>query len=157
MERTLVFLPISTDELAAITGAIRLTDRTAYRVTPELLAELGYEPRDAEDAEYAALVLASVAALARYGARTVLVAEVENALIQTGEDLANGECHLAEVPQAAMTCWFTDEAQVDPSAAAGAATGKSIDEAWEQEAVQELIQGHQLLWNDVEEYRRAQA
>lgn len=131
-----------------------MRDRPAHRVTPELLDELGFEPGQEEDAEYATLVLASVAALAAHGERLVLVAEVDSSLITPGDDAVNGECLVSRVPQSAMTCWFSDSDEVDPGDAAAAAKGLDIDVAWEMPEVQALLHGHDLLWNDVEEYRR---
>jgi len=80
-----VFIPIARDELAAIDGSVQLTDRAAYHVTPELLVALDYRIGQEEDAEYAALVIASVAALTRFGERLVLVAEVDDDRIEVGD------------------------------------------------------------------------
>ncbi len=154
MERQLVFVPVAREELDAIQGFTQLRDRPAHRVTPELLEELGYESDDQEDAEYATLVLASVAALAAHGERLVLVAEVDASFISPGDDLVNGECVVSRIPTAAMTCWFSDSDEVDSSSAAAAAKELDIDVAWDMDEVQALLHGHDLLWNDVEEYRR---
>ena len=154
MERQLVFIPVAREELDAIQGLRQLRDRPAHRVSPELLEELGYESKDQEDAEYATLVLASVAALAAHGERLVLVAEVDTSFISPGDDLVNGACVVSRVPTAAMTCWFGDADDVDPTDAAAAAKGLDIDVAWDMDEVQQLLHGHDLLWNDVEEYRR---
>lgn len=154
MDRQLVFVPLARTELDAIQGFSTLRDRRAHRVTAELLEDLGFEEGQDEDAEYATLVLASVAALSAHGERMVLVAEVDTSLITSGEDLENGECIVSRVPQSAMTCWFSDSDEVDPGPAAAAAKGLEIDLAWEMDEVQQLLHGHDLLWNDVEEYRR---
>lgn len=153
MERRLVFIPVDRAELAVIAGQSRLANRDAHTVTPELIDALGYRAEDTEETEYAALVLASVSALSRFGQRVVLVAEVPAQLVSPGDDPANGGCRVAEVPTGAITCWFEDEAGVDVAAAASVAHGRSLDEAWEQDAVASLVHGHQLLWNDVVEYR----
>ncbi|RMB60052.1 hypothetical protein EAX62_10115 [Tessaracoccus antarcticus] len=58
------------------------------------------------------------------------------------------------MPPAAMTCWFGDADDVDVTSAAAAAKGLGIDIAWEMDEVQQLLHGHDLLWNDVEEFRR---
>lgn len=154
MDRQLVFVPVARFELDAIQGVSQLRDRPAHRVTPELLEELEFDDDQQEDAEHATLVLASVAALAAHGERLVLVAEVDSSFLTDGEDLANGACIVSRVPQAGMTCWFSDADEVDPSSAAAAAKGLEIDLAWEMDEVQELLHGHDLLWNDVEEFRR---
>lgn len=154
MSRVLVFIPVDPEELAAIDGGVELVDRLAHRVTPELLTQLGYGPDQTEEAEYAALLLASVVSLAEHGRRTVLVAEVRPDLVAPGQDPGNGQCILARVPTSAITCWFEDEAGLDVGEAARAARGLHLDDAWELDEVQALLHGHDLLWNGVEEYRR---
>ena len=99
----MVFIPIARDELAAIDGSVQLTDRAAHHVTPELLVALGYRVGQEEEAEYAALMIASVAALTRFGERLVLVAEVNDSLIMNCDDLENGACILTRVVPEAMT------------------------------------------------------
>lgn len=154
VERHLVFIPLAAAELPAIMGEVELRDRPAHRVTPELLADLGYGAGAEDEAEYAALVLASVAALARYGERLVLVAEVPIASVRPGDDPANGECVVDVVEPSAMTCWFSEAPGVDVADAAAAAKGLDIDTAWDFPEVQSLLELGDLLWNDVEEYRR---
>lgn len=154
MKRQLVFIPVAADELGALTGEPVLSDRSAHTVTPELLDELGYDASESEDAEYAALVLASVAGLAAHGVRLVIVAEVDPSLVSPGDDVANGQVRLTSVPQPSMTAWFSEEPGTDVADAAAIAKGMTIDQAWEQPQVQELLAEHDLLWNDVVEYRR---
>ena len=149
-----MFIPIAHEELAAIDGTVQLTDRKAHRVTPELLSSLGYTPGQQEDAEYAALVLASVAALAAYGERLVLVAEVEASLVRSGDNPANGDCLVAQVAPEAMTCWFSEAPASTFPPPQQPAQGLDVDTAWGFEEVQGLLHESDLLWNDVEEYRR---
>ncbi|NLE96779.1 MAG: hypothetical protein GX596_02170 [Propionibacterium sp.] len=134
-------------------GTTEVRQRRAYTVTPDLLGELGYTPDMVEDAEYAALVLASIAGLAEFGERVVVVAEVDASLVEPGDDSPNGECLLTHCPPAAMTAWFADAPEVRVPKVPQKAT---IDEAWDLPQVQALLQEHDLLWNDVAEYRRRQ-
>lgn len=154
MRRRLVFIPIAREEMGALGGHPELVDRTAYTVTPELLDELGYGEDETEDAEYAALVLASIAGLAEHGTRLVIVADVDPASVEPGDDPANGQVRLRSCPPSAMTAWFADEPGVDVADAAAISQGLTIDQAWDQPAVQDLLHNHDLLWNDVVEYRR---
>lgn len=154
MNRQLVFVPIAEPELAVLAGAPLGTDRVAYTVTPELLEELGYGAGEAEDAEYAALVLASVAGLAAFGVRLVVVAEVDPAVMRGGDDPSNGQIVLAELPAKAITAWFADEPGTDVADAAAICKGLTIDQSWDLPAVQELLNTHDLLWNDVVEFGR---
>ena len=135
-----------------LTGEIPVEQRRAFTVTRDLLDELGYTADMSEDAEYAAMVLASLSGLIEFGERVVVVAEVDAALVEAGEDSANGECLLVRCPHEAMTAWFEDAPGVKlPTVPAGS----SIDDVWELPEVQALLQEHDLLWNDVVEYRRA--
>lgn len=142
---------MAADELGTLDGSIRFSERRAYTVTEDLLDELDYTPDMTEDAEYAALTLASIAGLAEFGVRLVVVAEVDEGLVEPGEDSLNGECLLRDCPPSAITSWFADDEgvrlpDVPPSS--------SIDDAWQMPAVQQLLAEHDLLWNDVAEYRR---
>lgn len=153
VNRQLVFIPISSNELGMLGGLPAVVDRAAYTVTPELLTELEYGEDQIEDAEHAAMVLASVAGLSAHGERVVVVAEVDGTQVRPGVDAANGQVVLAQCPPSAMIAWFAEEPGVDTSDAAAAARGLSIDDAWAQPAVQELLENHDLLWNDKVEYK----
>lgn len=128
--------------------------RAAYTVTPELLVELGYEESASEDAEYAALVLASVAGLTAHGVRIVVVAEVDPSLLRKGEDPGNGQVEILDLPAASITAWFEDEPGTDVTDAAAISHDLTIDQVWEMNEVQDLLNNHDLLWNDVVEFRR---
>jgi hypothetical protein len=154
VKRQLVFLPIAASEMGVLSGEIAVADRVAYTVTPRLLDELGYGENESEDAEYAALVLASVAALTAHGERLVVVAEVDPALVRPGDDPDNGQIVLTSCPASAVTAWFADEPGTDVADAAAISKGLTIDQAWDLPQVQALLQEHDLLWNDVVEYRR---
>lgn len=149
--KQLVFVPVATNELGVLSGEPEMRDRKAFTVTPDLLDELEYTQDMTEDAEYAAMVLASVSGLIDHGVRLVVVADVDSNLVHPGEDSVNGECLLTHCPPSAITSWFCDAPGVElPQLRAGA----SIDEAWDTPEVQELLRDHDLLWNDIEEYRR---
>ena len=154
MKRQLVFLPIAASEMGVLSGEIAVADRVAYTVTPRLLDELGYGENESEDAEYASLVLASVAALTTHGERLVVVAEVDPALVEPGDDPDNGQIVLASCPASPVTAGFAGVPGADVADAAAISKGLTIDQAWDLPQVQALLQEHDLLWNDVVEYRR---
>lgn len=156
VQRQLVFIPVGPDELGVLVGRPPIYDRTGYTVTPELLAELEYGEDQVEDAEHAAMVLASVAGLAAHGERLVVVADVDASDVGPGVDRANGQVIVARCPPSAMTAWFAEEPGVDVTEAAAIAKGMTIDQAWAQPQVQELLENHDLLWNDKVEYREGQ-
>lgn len=135
-----------------LAGRPPVVDRVAYTVTPELLAELEYGEEEEEAAEHAAMILASVAGLSAHGERVVVVAEVDQAQVKPGVDAANGQVVVAQCPPSAMISWFAEEPGVDAADAAAIAKGMTIDQAWAQPQVQELLENHDLLWNDKVEY-----
>ena len=147
MQPLLVFVPISADDAPRAASGTLAGPLTAYAVTRELVGALGYGDDMAEDAEYAALVLASVAGLTRHGQRLVLVADVAPDLVSAGDDPANGEVRLARLEPRWIVSWFTDEPSVDVTDAAAAAAGLDLDTAWDAAAVQELVASHELLWH----------
>lgn len=157
MPRVLTFVPVTPAEALALgrEGTEPACPRPAFAVTPELVAALGYTPDQGEDAEYAALVLASVWSLAHAGVRLVLVAELAPDLVSEPDDADadNGEVRVSGVPRGSVVAWFGDEPQAAAlvAAAASAAKGHDIDTAWEQPAVQELITQHDLLWHAADE------
>ena len=151
--KQLVFIPIASSELGVFAGRPPVVDRTAYTVTPELLAELEYDEEQMEDAEHAAMVLASVAGLSAHGERIVVVAEVDEGQLEKGVDPANGQVVLRQCAPSAMISWFAEEPGVDVADAAAIAKGLTIDQAWGQPQVQELLENHDLLWNDKVEYQ----
>lgn len=137
-----------------LTGEPAVENRSAYAATPELMAELEYTDDEVEDAEHAAMVLASVAGLASYGERVVVVAEVDSSLVQPAEDSANGEVLLSRCPASSMIAWFAEEPGVDVADAAAISKSMTIDMAWGQPQVQALLENHDLLWNDKVEYQK---
>lgn len=154
MDRTLTFVPVTRDEaLALARGTEPACPRQAFAATPELVAALGYAPEQDEDAEYAALVLASVWSLAHDGVRMVLVAELEPSAVGAGEESGNGGVTIQKLPRGSVVAFFTDEpaAAAVAQQAAAEARGFDIDTAWDLPGVQALITGHDLLWHSAEE------
>lgn len=154
VDRTLTFVPVTRDEaLALARGTEPRCPRQAFSATPELVAALGYQPEQDEDAEYAALVLASVWSLAHDGVRMVLVAELDPSAIGGGDEPDNGGITISKLPRGAVVAFFTDEPEAREVAAraASAARDHDIDAAWELPDVQELITGHDLLWHSADE------
>ncbi len=158
MERQLTFLPVSRAEAASLAGGARLpAPRQAFAATDALFISQGLAPDKEEEGEYAAMVLGSVWGLSHYGERVVLVAELPPDLVSDPEiddaEADNGAVAVSTVPPDAVVSWFADEPDADTAvrAAAEAAKGLSIDEAWELDPVQALVTGHDLLWHSAEE------
>lgn len=153
MTRILTFLPVRRSEAIELArdGVAPACPRLGFSATPELVAALGYQPDQSEDAEYAAMVLASVWGLANFGERLVLVAELADDQVHPGdEEVENGGVQVLGVVKSAVVAWFADPDGV-AQAAAQAAHGLGIDAAWETPEVQELLVSHDLMWHGVEE------
>ncbi|MEL4357567.1 MULTISPECIES: DUF6912 family protein [unclassified Luteococcus] len=152
MTGVLVFVPVAPGQAASLLRDGSLPGCQAFSVTPALRETLGHGPAEAEDSEYACLVLASVHGLATHGRRLVLVAEVAPATVKPGEETENGGVRLTGLARSSVRSFFTDE---DPQplaeAAATAIRGMGLDQAWETEQVQALVRGADLLWHAVEE------
>ena len=151
MQKHLVFVPVTEAERRQLKEGQQLGPRPAFTVTEELCAALGYGPGEREDAEYATMVIASVAGLARLGARLVIVAEVDASALGQVADADNGERELKRLRPGEVTAFFTEDAGTDTAAAALAARGLGIDEAWELGEVQALLSDADLLWHGAEE------
>ena len=143
---TLLFLPVSGAQLADWSAAGVLSGPlAAFAVTPEFLA--AFEPTDSEEAEYLALLVASVAALTATGVRQVAVLEGDAQPSTDGhEDF--GKVVTGDLRFEAILSLFADEPDAPGLAeAAAAASGLSLQEAWRNSAVTVLLEEADLLWH----------
>lgn len=122
----------------------------AFTANEALYRALDYGPDMDEEAEYGALVIASVHGLSHFGERFVVTAMVDPAQLGSGEETANGGVLVDGLRESQLLAFFTDP-QEDPSAAAEVAKGLSVDEAWELGEVEALLT-HELQWHDIEEW-----
>lgn len=143
---TLLFLPVTGAQLADWQAAGVLSGPLkAYAVTPGLSA--AFEPSDDEEAEHLALLVASVAALTASGARQVAVLEAEAEPI-TDRDVDFGAVVTGDLRFDAIGSLFADEPEAPGlAAAATAALGLSLQDAWDHPAVTVLLEEGDLLWH----------
>ncbi|MGD7731862.1 DUF6912 family protein [Propionibacteriaceae bacterium G57] len=148
MSGVLVCIPARRGDL----DALRRDPVDAITANQALFETLDYTADMAEEAEYAALVLASIWALARHGERFVVTAEVAASQVVAGDEVDNGGIRVSGLRRDQLIACFDDGlARADEAtAAAGAARGLSIDEAWDRAEVAALLQ-HELLWHTIEE------
>lgn len=146
---SLLFIPLTPAELAAWAGGGRLDwPRPGFTANADLRA--AFETGDEEEAEHIALLVASVAGLARHGVRLVVVAE---GVGEPSGDPDFGELRVSELPYAAVQAIFAEEA--DPAAvrpAASAASGRELAAAWDDPAVIALLENADLLWHGPQEW-----
>ncbi|MGA4668633.1 DUF6912 family protein [Propionibacteriaceae bacterium Y1923] len=122
-------------------------------ITPNaaLRSSLDYTDDMTEEADYAALVLASVWALARHGERFVVTAEVDASQVAPGPEAANGGVLVTGLARRQLVAWFDDAEPGIADGAADAVRGLDIDQAWADEQVSALLE-HELLWHTIEEW-----
>lgn len=147
MSEVLVAMPFNAGELA---GLWQQPAGFGYAPTTELKDTFDLAPHADDEADRAALVVASVAALSTWGHRRVATALVAPTQVSPGSDRAHGEVVVADLAANQVLAWFADAADVDDRSAASAAAGLGIDDAWSQPEVSELLT-HELLWHDVAE------
>ncbi len=154
MDRKLVFVPTSKQRaVQALEDSSWPGPVEAHTVTDELMSALGYTDAQLEHAEYAALLLASVAGLTRFGRRFVVVADVDEKTIAAGRSAVDGEITLSQLDPRSMVAFFLDEDPQLSSAVADAVAGMQLDEAWEHPAVKRLVWSCDLMWHAAEELR----
>lgn len=138
----LVFLPLSGDQLRgwATDGVLPETPH-GYAATPAMKEAFGLT--DPEDAEYAALSIASVVGLAAHGER--LVAVVSSGFAASEDEF--GAVEVANLSYRQVTALFGEDSDAAPAdAAAVAVRGMPLDQAWETPEVQSLLEERDLLW-----------
>ncbi len=147
----LLFIPLTSTELAGwATSGTLAGPRPGHAVTDGLRA--AFEPSDEEEAEHVALLVASVASLAASGRRLVAVAE--GAARAAGGDPDFGDVVVPDLPWTAVQSLFVDEPEVGGlPAAARAAAGLPLSQAWDQPAVTALLEQADLLWHGAAEWR----
>lgn len=146
MSDMLVAVPFARGALAGVGGDVR-----AHAPTNGLRLTFGLGESDDDQADRAALLVASVAALIAHGSRRVATALVRFEQVSLGPDTANGEVLVTGLAPGQLVAWFAEGDDVDDRTAAAAAAGLSLDDAWALPAVSALIEGAELLWHDIAE------
>lgn len=138
----LVFVPLSGAELRTWAESGTLAGpRPGYSATPALRQAFGLT--DEEDAEYAALCIASIAGLLAHGRRLVAVAPATSSA--TSDEF--GQVEVAGVDYRSVTSLFGEDTDPEPAAATAAAIrGAPLSQAWEAREVQALLADTDLLW-----------
>ena len=153
MRHTLVLVPVDAAMAGELAAGRSLPGPLAGFMANAALAQtFGLaEPGD-DQAEYAALQVAQVAGLARYGCRLVLTAQVDEAAV-LGPDEAeahNGGVLLPGLAPRAVEAFFAPDAPDASQLAAGVA-GLEVDDAWASPGVTGLLADAPLAWHDVTE------
>lgn len=148
---SLLFVPVTPAELALWAGGgILPGQRPGHTVTPEFT--VAFEPDDTEEAEHLVLLVASIAALATTGRRLVAVVEDGDRPSPDG-NRDFGEVIVSDLPYSSVHSLFADEPGAPGlEAAAAAASGLPIAEAWNLPAVIELLESADLLWHGPAEW-----
>ena len=149
-ELVLVFVPLSRYELVQLSSGEPLAcPRTGYCASAQLKDTFGLD--DDEEAEFAALQVASVACLTRQSERVVVTAKLPESQVRPGADAINGEVQVARLELADVEAVFTDDDPRVANNAAQAVAGYDLDAAWSAPEVQQLLGERDLLWHSVAE------
>ena len=97
MAKEFVCVPVSEDHLRRLAAGEELSELQVFLVNDQLLDSFGLTPADDEEADRAAMLLASLWALSRFGRRLVLTAFVAQDLISPGAETANGGATLTRL------------------------------------------------------------
>ncbi len=142
----LVFIPMTGELLEQFCGGTPYSG-LAFATTPELYAALDYDQTMAEDAEYAALTYASVAALTIAPRRCVAVVETSaSATTDSADDF--GTVTVSGLEWDAVTALFIgDEEGLEPERQAALEIhNKPLAQAWDAPSVEHLLELSDLLW-----------
>lgn len=160
---TLSFVPTTiSDALSWREAGQASAPVAAHQVSAGYLEAFGIDASSADDqetAEFGALYLASLSCLLQRPERFVLVVDTtSNWTDSSGADAEFGLGELAGFRWSEVTAFYVDEpaAQADVAAAHLAIAGKSLTDAWEDDAVVSLLATYTLLWHDVAELPWAQ-
>ncbi|MDO5535237.1 MAG: hypothetical protein Q4F65_11365 [Propionibacteriaceae bacterium] len=149
----LVFVPLAPADLADWASSGR-RDIRGFAATPAFLDAFDLSTPDSEDADLTLLEVAGLAGLLTHGVRLVAVCQADAA----GAEPANFGAVVAEkVRFSAVESLFTDdEAGAERAAAAKELAGEvaDLDEAWDSDALDDLLRTTELLWHDSSEWDR---
>ena len=150
----MVFVPVRRDRARALrdSGSASVGQLTGYAATPAMMAAQDYDQSTLEDADYAALCFAGVAALTdpvdADALRLVVAADLSPSLFEADERSPYGVVLVHDLPWVAVQALFSDEpgSAGAVAAARGVAAGRSVEVALTLDPVLEVFEEHDLLW-----------
>ena len=154
MDKEFVCVPVSFNQAQRLASGHDEHDLQVFRVEDQLRDAFGLAHCEDEEADRAAMLLASLWALTRYGRRIVLTAMVDPELRGDGEETHNGGAYLETLKRPNVEALFTDEPQANDQVRLIASRGlghSALDEIWELAEVQHLLINHELLWYTLDE------
>lgn len=154
MAKEFVCVPVSEDQLRRLRAGEELRELQVFRVDDHLLAAFGLTVADDEEADRAAMLLASLWALSRHGRRLVLTAFVSPQLVGDAAESANGGAAVQRLRPRDVEAVFADERSADDAirrARESVRRDSSLDEIWDQPCIQDLLNSHELLWHTLDE------
>lgn len=148
----LVFVPLAPVDLAewATTGT---RDVAGFAATPAFMDSFDLTSPDSEDADLTLLEVAGIAGLLTHGVRLVGVCEADAVESSPAEF---GAVEARRVRWKKVESLFADDEAGAAAAteAAGAVGESALDEAWESDAVTDLLRTTELLWHGSSEWER---
>lgn len=143
----MIFLPATPTQLKTVaSGQDLVGSLQAFSPNEALCETFDISPDSDEEAEFAALQVASVFALANFGARFVMVVDMNARPSQF--EAGNGGVEVQRIPADKVKAWFSDD-EPAPKELVETLRGKNIDDAWL--AALDFMDEHDLSWHDISE------
>ena len=140
----MVFVPLTPAELKSWAESGSFTPSLAFAVTAAMRAAFGFATGDDEDAEHTALHIAALASLVSADRRLVAVAEASAEPVPSSEF---GVVRVGSVVWPAVTALFGESADDEAGTMKRMIADRSVEDAWDDPAVAELLAEHELLWH----------
>lgn len=147
--RPMVYVPLDPADIREVRAGGPLPPGPAYAASPALRDAFGFDEAEAEEADYAAQVFASLHCLVAGRDRCVLAVETDRLPAGSGE-VDFGEVTRPGVRWRDVRAIFVDAADARPAlrAYAGSTRGLDLASVWADETAAHLVQEHDLLWYD---------
>ncbi len=149
MSRCSVYIPYDEHLVSSLLSGSS-EERYGYAVTDQLMSTFDLKGGDEEEAEYAAMLLASVDAWSHHRPRIVFSFSVESAHCFTHDQQAHNGGVRITCCRKELTAFFVDEKNAPaPDDLAG-----DLDRAWEDNRVQEALIDNAMLWHEQSEFEK---
>lgn len=151
VSRVMVCIPVNPDEVDELLGSGQWHHpRQAF--SPNAALQTSFEVIDQEEAEYAALLVASLWCLTHQMMPLVLVAQVPPSVVTPGVETANGGIQLDRLVAGQVESFFAAADESPVANLQARLANLDLDQAWEDEDFQRLILEQPMLWHDISEW-----
>lgn len=152
MATTLVLVPVARELVGRADVFDPDAEMFAIAANEQLHQTFELGPDEGEQAEYAALSLASLWGALHLGNHVVLSLQANPAQLRPAStEVGNGAVLVQGPSRKHAVAWFDCDVPLDPDTAAGLADA-DLDQAWDDERVQRWFANREFIWHDIEEW-----